>query len=474
MSSKPTRRSTLKALAGAVAAPSLLSRCQAPPAPFEAPSNDTALPPDGPAISTTVILMMENRTFDHYMGALSLVEGRDDVDGLRLEHVVPDADGEPVHPFHLDESCLRDPPHGWNSSHAQFNEGANDGFVRVHAGGRGEVASQAMGYLTREDLPVFYALADDNALCDRWFASVMGGTWPNRMYSLCGTSRGMRGNDFSRVPLEGPSIFDQLDQAGVSWKIYAFDAAWALLLDGLGGVDALGEHILPISRYYEDADAGRLPEVVFVEPGYLVNDDHPPHHPMLGQAFVGTIYDALAHGPHADGFLMVINYDEHGGFFDHVPPPKVPDEHAEDGFDQLGFRVPALVVGPYAKPGIVHTQFDHTSVLAHLQHRYGLPPLSERNAAAQDLHSCLDADRIATRTPRPPTSIPLITLTRDDVDDICFYAHVQGQPELAHCYDVGLAPAAGDFRPLAEAHLRLVLARAEARGILRITPSAGA
>jgi phospholipase C len=460
----PSRRDALKvlsALVGTTAVSSALGGCEVEPGtdPTEQPTPGT--------IDTVIVLMMENRSFDHYFGSLSLDEGRTDVDGLQPGMSNPDLDGVPVAAFPMTVDCLEDPPHGWTSSRDQFNEGANDGFVRRHHDGRSEIARQAIGYYRRQDLPAFYALADNNALCQRWFSSVMGSTWPNRLYALCGTCDGIKSNDLTRVPFMMPSIFNQLDEAGVSWRIYVQEIPFAALLDGIG-YQATDPRVFLIDDYYTHAAHGELPQVCFVDPGFTYNDDHPPHAIALGQVFVASVYKALADGPQWERSLMIVDYDEHGGFFDHVPPPLTADDLAAEGFDQLGFRIPALVLGPWVKSGVIDTQYDHTSVLKHLQNMYGLPPLTARNAAANDLSDCIDTERLASGVPRPPTELPTLELTREDVEAACIlYAKTPGQPELEEAADRGLIPPRWDFRYRKEKSLQVVLATAERQGILR-------
>ncbi|MCB9665655.1 MAG: alkaline phosphatase family protein [Alphaproteobacteria bacterium] len=471
----PTRRDTLKSLGlfGAAAATGCGPGGEADPDDTDVAGDtrDTAPVDTDPrtAIDTYVVLMMENRTFDHYFGALALEEGRDDVDGLTTSMTNPDADGAPVAPFRLHESgCLEDPPHGWTSSRRQFNDGACDGFVKEHGKGTASYSREAMGYHNREDLPVYYALADAYALCDRWFASVMGPTWPNRIYAYTATSEGMTTNDFGRVPFTHDTIFDRLTEAGVEWKVYFHNLPFASLLQRVGGlVD--NPRLRPIEEFFEDAAAGRLPTVCFVEPSFTTNDDHPPHPPMLGQALVGTVYQALADSPHWDRCLFVVDYDEHGGFFDHVAPPKTEDDHAADGFDQLGFRIPALVVGPYARQATIHTQFDHTSVLAHLGDVFGFEPLTKRDAAANTLWDCLDTDRMARRDPRRPAPIPTLDVSKEQYGNECFYLRHPGQEELEQAADLGLILPCYDRRAEDGEVVDRVMARAEKLGVVRFS-----
>ena len=187
----------------------------------------------------------------------------------------------------------------------------------------------------------------------------------------------------------------------------------------------------------------QLPSVSFVEPAFTANDDHPPHHPMLGQAFLGSVYAALAASPQWDSCLLIVTYDEAGGLFDHVPPPRAVDDRAEQGFDQLGFRVPTVVAGPYVKRGHVSSVVrDHTSVLAHLDRMFGLEPLTARSAAAEDLGELIDEERLAAGDPAPPAALPAVEIDESMIDDACYRA----RREPAHT-DIERLADAGFFAP---------------------------
>ena len=194
-----TSTSTATPTATATASPSASPSAtpSSTPTPTATPTA-TMIPPLRPEeldIDSVVVVMMENRSFDHYFGALRLVEGRP-VNGLDARFANPRPDGTPVPVFPMDLRCLHDPPHSWNAGRAQVNGGLNDGFVREHTriamneGFPLEAADQVMGYHDRADLPLFYALADEFVLCDQWHCSVLGPTWPNRFYMHCGSARG--------------------------------------------------------------------------------------------------------------------------------------------------------------------------------------------------------------------------------------------------------------------------------------------
>lgn len=402
------RREALKrlgALAGAAAGTRLLAACD---------SDDSG----EEGITTIVVVTMENRSYDHMMGARTLVEGLPG-DGLVAGMTNPDVDGNAVDIFRDTVMCIPDPPHSWASAHAQWNQGANDGFMtrwleQKPAG----TPPHPMGYLVRADLPFTYGLADHFVSCDRWFCSVLGPTWPNRMYLHSASSGGQRNNDTVPGGFPWPSIWHVLDDAGIDWAYYFSDLPFVPLFANL---DYDGKVRRVNFDFFDDAAAGVLPPVVFVDPNSVFNDDHPPHHPILGQQFISSIYHALANGPQWNNCLLVVTYDEHGGFFDHVPPPTTDDDHAVDGFDRMGFRVPTLVAGPYVKEGHVSSVVrDHASVVKHITSMFGLPALTRRDAAAADLSECLDLERLAAGDPRPPAALPAVEVDESTIDDRCY------------------------------------------------------
>lgn len=389
------RRTALKGL-GALAASPLLYACD---------KDETAQRPLRELIDTVVVLMMENRSFDHYFGSLSLHEGRSDIDGLTAGMFNPRMDGSRVPIYRETLGCFSDPSHSWNNSRRQLNGGKNDGFVLVHEEDHpGEEAKRPMGYFSREDLPALYGLADNFSLCQRWHCSVLGPTWPNRFYLVAGSSNGVKRNDFEG-DFKMPTIFDRLMYAGLDFRMYYgnLSLTWMIPTDYTG-------HYQPLATFFDDAAAGTLPPFSLVEPIYGKNDDHPPAHPSAGQLMISSVYDALARSPQWSRTLFVVTYDENGGFFDHVAPPTTEDNFAEEGFDQLGFRVPSVVTGPYVKSGHVSdTLYDHTSVLAFVERLFDLEPLTKRDAAANDLSDLLDTERLAARAPRSPITLPVIT-----------------------------------------------------------------
>ena len=471
-----TRRRLLAGL-GAGAAAGLIG-CggeTADGAPDGAPGPDA--PPDGPAVTACtatstmtpaqllghveaiVVLCMENRSFDHYLGSLRLVEGRKDIDGLTGAEMNPRTAGMPVGVHQLDDYTPEDPPHSWDASHAQWNNGANDGFVRQHAG-----ASEAdvMGYHVRSQLPVSYALADAGVVCNRWFAGCLGPTWPNRFYLHGATSRGVKSN----VPAFGfTSIFDRLAAKGVGGCMNYFnDIAWAI-----GGYAKLGGN-RTMERFFEDAQAGNLPPFSIIDPLFFAgaaNDDHPDHDIQLGQALIGSVAAAIAQSPQWKRTLFVLTYDEHGGFYDHVPPPETLD--ADPEFRRLGFRVPSIVFGPTVRRGCaVDDVFEHSSVAATATRKWNLDPLNPRADAVNDLSSCIDPRRIDD--PLPPPVLPAVTVSLSGI------AHRQelarhrppSHPELSAMIDAVRPPRALDRRADGDAIARRVLNWGERLGAVTI------
>jgi phospholipase C len=393
------RRDALKsigALAGAAGVSRLLASC-----------GDNAAQP---GVKTIVLMMMENRSYDHWLGARGLVESKPG-DGLVAGMSNKDATGAvvPIFPVAPTDYCVPDPPHGWDLAHVQFNSGANDGFVVAHQMEHpGDIS--VMQYMQRADLPVTWALADQYAVCDRWFASVMGPTWPNRMYWLTGTSMGMQSNDLPPAGYTAPTIFDRLAAANVEFTIYYGDVPFVPLLGGAAQAAVAGR-LQRMTKFYDDAAAGKLPPVVYLDPPFSFGDDHPPHDPEYGQVLLASVYNALAASPQWNETLLIVTNDEHGGFFDHVPPPKAPDDYAAQGFDQIGFRVPALAIGPWVKQGYVSSVArDHTSALKHLQRAFGLDRMTMRMDAANDLSELIDDARLASGQPARPIEIPSVSV----------------------------------------------------------------
>ena len=408
-------------------------------------------------IDTFVVLCMENRSFDHYLGALSLLEGRADVRGLAGTESNPTSDGRPIAVHELSSFTSKDPPHDWDAVHEQWNGGLNDGFVRSYSS---DHASEVMGYYTRQHLPVLYALADAGVVCNHWYSSVLGPTWPNRYYLHGGTAHGRKRN---LPPIAGfRSVFEDLDDAGISHTNYFHDVAWAsggyYKLSGLDGIE----------KFFDHARDGTLPSYCLIDPKFIgpgANDDHPSHDVRLGQALIGSVVAALAQSPQWERCLFALTYDEHGGFFDHIAPPVTVDERPE--FGQLGIRVPAVVVGPTVRRGCATSEvLEHTSVVSTLTRRFDLEPLNERVAAAGDLSACIDPARIGD--PLPPPEIPTLDISLGQIADRANAATYHEHHELAEALAARPIPGHLDRRGRDLEITRLWLEAAERVGAARL------
>lgn len=382
-------------------------------------------------IEHVVVLCMENRSFDHILGSLRFREGKA-VDGLTGTESNPSSKGESVSVYLLEDFTPVDPPHLWGAAHDQWNEGKNDGFVTAH---EGTAEAQVMGYHVRSQLPATYALTDGGVVCDRWFSSVLGPTWPNRYYLHGATSKGQKTN----LPAIGfRSVFAALDDAGVTHKNYYHDIAWA------SGAYGKTSGLARIEEFFADAAEGTLPAYSLVDPRFFgrgANDDHPDHDVTLGQALIASVFTALARSPLWNRSLFVLLYDEHGGFYDHVPPPTTVDERKD--FRQLGFRVPAVVAGPFVKVGcVVSDVLEHTSVIATLTRRFGLEPLNTRVTATRDLSVCLDG--LAVASPKPPPILPPVPVSRRAL--LARREPAIHQPELWDLAERGVIPRELDRR----------------------------
>jgi phospholipase C len=411
-------------------------------------------------ITTYVFMMMENRSYDHFFGSRSMIEGKPG-NGPAMTMTNPDIHQMPISLWTPDKNqlCDIDPPHGWDAAHAQWNNGLNDGFVQTHQiDHNSSTAIEPMQYLVRHDVPVSYALADQYATADRWFCSVMGPTWPNRFYWHAASSEGRMDNTLpTGMLLSGPSIYHRLEAKGIEWAYYYGNIPVVSLYQGVN-IDRIHR----FSDFLLDAKMGKLPPVVYIDPAFNSNDDHPPVHPINGQELIATVYTALATSPQWNNCLLVLTYDEHGGFFDHVSPPKTVDDRAAQGFDQLGFRVPTMVIGPYVKKGYVSSMtYEHVSALRHIEKTFNLDSLNQRSAAATDLSDFLDMDRLAKNDPAPPIQIPMVDptdTTQWPMGAVCFTGSVRESHPILEWADTHPAALAGglDLRSETDEYRRTI------------------
>jgi len=436
-----------------------------------------------PQIEHIVILMMENHSYDNYLGML-----KDRGDGLPLdEHGLPTTanvagDGSVVRMRHFTgtEQVPGVPTQSWHASHIQWDEGNCAGFVRsIEQTLPGQDASVAMTCWDESDLPFYYGLARTFPLATRWFSSCLGPTFPNRRFLIAGTAHGLI-DDLPFAMIDYPAkgtIFDLLAAHGISWANYHHLApvkvSWRRLSHawGLNFLRALGasigalfpqlvpalmsklqatadlyplgflrsvNHLRPIGDFWQAARAGQLPAVSIVDPDFGSCSEENPQDIRAGEGFAAKVVDAVMTGPGWPKTLLIWLYDEHGGYYDHVPPPRAPApddvpgqnplrrfpvlrllrftkyakliDAADAGptaYDRLGFRVPAVIVSPYARPGhVTSTVYDHTSVLKLIERKWNLPPLTRRDAAANDPLDALDLDSPPHFLTPPPLPAP--------------------------------------------------------------------
>jgi phospholipase C len=383
-------------------------------------------------IEHVIVLMQENRSFDSYFGQLH-VEGQPASIQEPPGASNPDPTnpgGRPIRAFHKPHYCeVADLNHSWNGTHREIDAGLMDGFTFANVVAPDPNGSRSMGFYEQTDLPFYYALYSAFAMGDHYFASAPTQTFPNRLYLLAGTSFGhIRNDNFPPVPGEFSqrSIFNELDEAHISWKVYAaqFPLAFAFLFAYVRETPAAAR-VVPFQEYAVDAAAGNLPQVAFIDPilvapNNVENDEHPPSNVQVGEQFVSQVIDTLFQSPNWASSALFLTYDEHGGFFDHVPPPPAvpPDDIAPmllpgdtpGAFDIYGVRVPVVVVSPFARPHFVsHRINDHTSVLRFIETRFGLPAMSRRDAAANAMLEFFDFSVPSFATPPTLPAAPLNT-----------------------------------------------------------------
>jgi phospholipase C len=382
-------------------------------------------------IDHIVVMMMENRSFDHYFQKLPEY-GQPDVEVAPPEYSNPDMQGNPVAPFRDTQYCFVDTNHEWTGTHEQLNGTKMDGFFKTNdnwhelpIGASGpEMLSgkRALAYYTADDLPFYYWLASEFSIADHYYSSIPGPTWPNRMYLYAASSFGAVHND---VVVPDKTLFDYLDKREVDWKVYiSTSPGLAIFLDKY--LELLKDehgHFVPIDDYFKDAAAGTLPKVAFLDPGiaresYDQNDEHPPAIAMIGENFSATVIDALTKSPQWDRSALFLTYDEHGGLFDHVvPPPACPPDaiaptlkpgDTDAKFDQYGLRVPLLVVSPFAKKHFVaHRTYDHTSITRFIEARFQMPAMTNRDANAEAPWEMFDFDA-PPHAMAPAVTIPTV------------------------------------------------------------------
>lgn len=392
---KITRRDVLASgatVAGALATGPLIGGGEATGAP------SAALPaPQDSGIDHIVVVCMENRSFDHLLGWLPGANGRQD----GLSYLDSSGTPHPTHHLTTTQGCAwADPDHSYGGGRTEYNNGACDGWLLAN-----DIFS--IGYYQQGDLPFLGKAALEWTVCDNFFASTMGPTFPNRLY-LWGAQTDRTSNTFSFTSI--PTIFDRLRAAGISRRYYysdvPFSALWGLKYYSVSK---------SLNTFLSDAAAGNLPAVSFVEPALfleaidgLSNDYHPHGDIRNGEAFLNQVYTAVTNSPAWSRTVLIFTFDEWGGFYDHVAPTTAPDTNpALTGL--RGFRIPTLVISPLAaRHTVAHGLYDHTSILKMIEWRYNLAPLTPRDAAANNL-----AEVLSFGTPNlsaPQWNVPFVSV----------------------------------------------------------------
>ena len=379
-----------------------------------------------------VVLMQENHTFDSYFGTYP---GADGIPKGACMPVDPANGPKPcVRPFHIGNQSVVDLDHSESSAVADVNRGRMDGFVRAQNVRTGDGA-QAMGYYNASDVPFYWNVADRYVLFDHFFSSSLGGSFLNHVYWVAAGA----GNATQSVPVAGlklTTIFDRLQQARVSWKFYvqnydpkinyrtlpslkdanrASQAVWAPLLDIPRFLDnrSLSSHIVDLSQYYTDLRNGTLPEVAYIAPSGA--SEHPPGSLVTGQRFVRGLVNSLMISSSWDSSAFLEAYDDWGGWYDHVLPPRR-DAHGD------GLRVPAMLISAYAKRHYIdHTRLDFTSMLKFIEQNWNVRPLTRLDATAGSMMGAFNF----RQPPREPAIIPLQRTTPPPsrtVRDLLLYA----------------------------------------------------
>ena len=396
------------------------------------------------SINHIVFMVQENRSFDHYFGKLGEYRQRfgygsaKDIDGLSANPVNPTLDGSYVHSYHLDTTCIEELSPDWLESHADVNRdhpGSSampmDGFVinsAKYAQENGEldrVGARAMGYYDDADLPYYYYMASNFGTSDRWFSPLMSNSIPNRIFLQAASTGGHvhePNTDGGACCDNLNNIFNLLDAAKVSWKIYYSDTqANGQPLTDINNywpkfAAAHTKNIVPVAEYFTDLQNGTLPAVAFVQAGLgSGRDEHPGGQVVEGQGgndiqlgarYAAEIINALMFSTAWNDSAFILTFDEGGSFYDHVPPApavvpdttKIMDLRATDNviqpqgnFDRTGFRLPLIVVSPYAKKSYVsHTTADSTAIIKFIETRFGLGSMSRRDASQMNMLEFFD------------------------------------------------------------------------------------
>ena len=364
--------------------------------PFEGGLTEATISPDASGIDHIVFVMMENRSFDHFLGWLPNANGRQAGLTYRDRAEVPHSTHRLAPDF---QGCgFADPDHSYPGGRIEFNGGKCNGWLKA---GQNDV--YAIGYYQGADLPFLGQAAPGWSSCDRYFSAIMAETFPNRLCQHAGQTDRLESS--ARISTL-PTIWDRLSARGLKGRYYYSDLPFLALW---------GSKYLSISRLFPqfllDCLFGTLPHVAFVDPRFsgegtgTTNDDHPYGDIRAGESFLNDVYRAVTTSPAWPRTVLVLSFDEWGGFFDHVAPPPAPIPPAERSAGNLdglrGFRVPTVVISPFARRQYVsHVLYDSSSVLRMIEWRWGLQPLTVRDASANNLAGLLDFTHRNNQAPR--------------------------------------------------------------------------
>jgi phospholipase C len=420
------------------------------------------------SINHIIFMLQENRSFDSYFGNLPQywqaqgITSPPQLDALPPNSSNPSFDGTTtISSFHLKSMCFSDLSPSWNESHVDWNRDLPtsatplmNGFVLNAAkyarnNGNDDIEGlRSMGYYTADDLNFYYDMATQFAISDRWFSPVLSRTPPNRQYLLAGTSAG---HVYASGPLTNKTIFQALEDAGISWKVYESDPNSSYLRGFQPFADQHATKIVDATQFAQDAANGTLPAVALIDGGYASGrDEHPNNNVQTGAAYVETFIKALMNSPSWKDSAFILSFDEGGGTFDHVPPqPAVNPEGCNDpnnlacgptdlqpgdicshvgtncSFNYTGYRIPLIVISPFSKKNFVsHTVADNTAILKFIETRFGLQPLTKRDAAQVDstgqpiMNEFFDF-------PNPPASLTPPTPVEQKTGSLCNFDQLQ-------------------------------------------------
>ncbi len=346
--------------------------------PVPLPPQPPALVPGVTPIDHVFVIMKENHAFDNYFGTYP------GVDGIPAGVALPNGTGGTVSPHWVNATSTPDIPHDRASELEAWDNGSNDGFAIAATAWGQALANVSVSYYDARELGGYWALAHNFTIADRYFASVLGPTVPNRLYSIAGTNAGRLDNVLLGQSFNVPTIFDQLQARGITWKYYytpsLFHGPLPSYFTGASSNPAEKANLVTMDHLLPDLTTGNLSQVVYIDPeDDPVISEHPSQNVTLGEAWTLGLIAAIRANPVWSTSAILVTWDENGGFYDHVPPPQV------DAYG-LGFRVPMIVVSPYARRGVVdHDVMDHTSMLRFIEANWNITPLNGRVAGANDM-----------------------------------------------------------------------------------------